>query len=102
MSSVRLAFSSEGVRRLSTLRAGARGTVADVRGAAAADRLIAAGVTPGAPIVVLQTFPAIVFRCDQTELAVERDVAEMILVTVSGGEALEGAALRPARPGAAR
>jgi hypothetical protein len=31
---------------------------------------------------VLQTFPGIVFECDQTELAVERGVARSILVEV--------------------
>jgi len=45
-----------------------------------AGRLLALGVTPGARITVLQTFPGIVFLCDQTELAVERDVARTILV----------------------
>jgi hypothetical protein len=30
---------------------------------------------------MLQRFPGIVFLCDQTELAVERDVAESIIVT---------------------
>jgi Fe2+ transport system protein FeoA len=38
------------------------------------------GVTPGAPIEVLQSFPGVVFRCDETELAVEPAVARAILV----------------------
>jgi Fe2+ transport system protein FeoA len=45
-----------------------------------ADRLAALGVTPGAHIRVLQTFPGIVFECDQTELAVERNVARVIMI----------------------
>lgn len=45
-----------------------------------ADRLAALGVTPGAPVRVLQTFPGIVFECDQTEVAVERAVARVIIV----------------------
>jgi Fe2+ transport system protein FeoA len=40
------------------------------------------GVTPGAAIRVLQTFPGIVFECDQTEMAVEREVARAILIEV--------------------
>jgi predicted GTPase len=40
------------------------------------------GVTSGASIRVLQTFPGIVFECDQTEMAVERAVARAILVDV--------------------
>ena len=45
-----------------------------------AERLAALGITPGAPIRVLQTFPGIVFECDQTEVAVERTVARAILI----------------------
>jgi Fe2+ transport system protein FeoA len=45
-----------------------------------AERLAALGVTPGAAIRVLQTFPGIVFECDQTEMAVERAVARSILI----------------------
>lgn len=83
MSSVRSTFGSDRIRRLSALPPGARGIVADVAHRdRRADRLLVVGVTPGAAVVVLQTFPAIVFLCDQTELAVERDVAETILVEV--------------------
>jgi Fe2+ transport system protein FeoA len=67
---------------LSTLGEGARGTVAHLesRRADGGERLRALGVTAGASIVVLQTFPGVVFLCDQTELAVERAVAETIFV----------------------
>lgn len=67
---------------MSRLQAGDEGIVAhvvqDERGRA--DRLAALGVTPGARIVVLQTFPGLVFECDETELAVERTVARAILI----------------------
>ena len=36
-------------------------------------------------VTMLQTFPGIVFLCDQTELAVERGVARAILVRLEGG-----------------
>ena len=87
MSSARLVFSSNGVRALSSLQPGARGVIAEVRaqGGERVERLVALGVTAGAPVVVLQTFPGIVFQCDQTELAVERGVADAILVRVAGG-----------------
>jgi len=42
--------------------------------------LVALGITSGASIVVLQTFPSIVFMCDQTEIAIERGVADVIVV----------------------
>lgn len=72
----------DAARPLSSLEAGAAGVVARVlRGSAGrAERLAALGVTPGARIRVLQTFPGIVFLCDETEIAVERTVARAILV----------------------
>ena len=95
MSSITLAFSSSrprgpkplrggGAVPLSSLKAGFRGVIVEVRTThdGRADRLLALGVTPGARIVVLQTFPGIVFLCDQTELAVERSVADSIYVRV--------------------
>ena len=82
MFSITLAFSSSGTVPLTALRAGSRGVVVEVRGSdnGRVDRLLALGVTPGARVSVLQTFPGIVFLCDQTELAVERGVAESIIV----------------------
>lgn len=75
---------SEAGRRLSSLRAGECVRVVRIerdRGDRAG-RLEALGVTPGAIITVLQTFPSVVFLCDQTELAVEPAVATSILVDV--------------------
>jgi DtxR family Mn-dependent transcriptional regulator len=67
---------------LAALEPGTKGRVVrvirDLTGRA--DRLAALGVTPGAVVRVVQTFPGIVFECDQTELAVERAVARAILV----------------------
>jgi Fe2+ transport system protein FeoA len=82
MSFIILPFSSSAVKALSTLGEGARGVVVEVRPSidGRADRLLALGVTPGAKVIVLQTFPGIVFLCDQTELAVERHVADSVLV----------------------
>ncbi len=87
MSSMRLVSGSSDVRALSSLPPGTRGTVHIVRGHGAdrEARLVALGVTPGAPVMVLQTFPGIVFLCDQTELAVERGVADAIFVRISEG-----------------
>ena len=71
-----------GAWALSSLRAGARGRICrvtrDLTGRT--ERLAALGVTPGATVRLLQTFPGIVFECDQTELAVERVVARSIFV----------------------
>ena len=88
MRSMRLAFSSEGVRSLSSLGVGVRGVIVEVRSSSdgRADRLLSMGVTPGASVTVLQTFPGFVFLCDLTELAVERSVADAILVRVRESE----------------
>ena len=82
MSSMRLAFTSDGGRPLPSLAEGAHAIVVDVRAdrAGRADRLLSLGVTPGARVTLLQRFPGIVFLCDQTELAVERAVADAIIV----------------------
>ena len=75
---------SKDVQPLANLAPGTRGKVARVTRdlTSRAERLAAMGVSPGAAITVLQTFPGIVFECDQTELAVERLVARSILVEV--------------------
>ena len=75
---------SDRPHRLSSLIAGTRGRVVRVAvdNRDRAERLTALGVTPGAPIVVLQRFPGVVFQCDQTELAVEPTVADAIFVDI--------------------
>ena len=67
---------------LAFLKPGTRGRIARVTRdlTARAERLAAMGVSAGASVVVLQTFPGIVFECDQTELAVERTVAHAIFI----------------------
>lgn len=67
---------------LSALAPGTRGTVVRVARdlTSRAERLAALGVSVGAQVTVLQTFPGIVFECDQTELAIERLVARAIWV----------------------
>ena len=74
---------SSELRPLASLPPGTRGRVVRVTRdlTSRAERLAAMGVSPGAQVTVLQTFPGIVFECDQTELAVERTVARAILVT---------------------
>ena len=83
MSFMHLAFSSDGARPLSSLREGDQaivvGVVADTAGRA--DRLLSLGVSPGAVVTMLQRVPGVVFLCDQTELAVERGVADVVIVS---------------------
>lgn len=75
-------------RPLASLKPGAHGRIVRVARdlTSRAERLAALGVSAGAAVRVLQTFPGIVFECDQTELAVERTVARSIFVEVEERE----------------
>ena len=77
-------MSHSDLQPLASLKPGTRGQIARVTRdlTPRAERLAALGVTPGASVRVLQTFPGIVFECDQTELAVERLVARSIWIDV--------------------
>ena len=81
MSCTLLTFTSKAVP-LSSLAVGEQALVSSVSDAPAgrAERLVSLGITPGAVVTMLQRFPGVVFFCDQTELAVERGVADAILV----------------------
>lgn len=70
--------------RLSSVASGQRARVIRVlhEHLPQADRLAALGVTPGATVTVLQTFPGIIFQCDETEVAIEPDVARVIEVEI--------------------
>lgn len=82
---------TDGLVPLAHLKPGTRGRVARVTRdlTSRAERLAAMGVSAGATVIVLQTFPGIVFECDQTELAVERLVARSILIEVDVCERTE-------------
>lgn len=75
-------MSASEVRPLSALASGATGRIVRVTRdlTTRVERLAALGVSAGASVRVLQTFPGIVFECDQTELAVERLVARSIWI----------------------
>ena len=67
---------------LASMRAGSQGrvlgVVRDLTGRT--ERLATLGVTPGAEVRVLQTFPVIVLECDQTEIAIEKAMARIIWI----------------------
>ena len=79
-----LAFTSRSIP-LSSLAVGEHAVVSGVSDAPAgrAERLLALGITSGAVVTMMQRFPGVVFLCDQTELAVERAVADAILVRLT-------------------
>jgi len=81
MSCTLVAFTSRPVP-LSSLGVGEHAVVCGASDAAGGrlERLLALDITPGATVTMLQRFPGVVFLCDQTELAVERGVADAISV----------------------
>jgi Fe2+ transport system protein FeoA len=83
---------SDRVCPLAALPAGATAVVVRVNDGdrARAGRLAGLGVTRGARLVVLQTFPGVVVLCDETELVVERAVALHIYVQADGTDRLNG------------
>jgi Fe2+ transport system protein FeoA len=71
-------------RKLVACRAGERVVVGSVEGAAArVDRLASVGILPGVELRVQQTRPVVVVESDETVLALERDVAEDVVVVLA-------------------
>lgn len=47
------------------------------------NKLMAMGVVPGASLELIQTFPSFVFRADQSQFAVDQEIADTIFVRIS-------------------
>ena len=68
-------------RRLDACRAGDVVVVGSVEGSPARiDRLAAVGILPGVELRVQQTRPVVVVECDETVLALEREIAAGVVV----------------------
>jgi DtxR family Mn-dependent transcriptional regulator len=70
---------------LHRLKPGQRAQIVELKSESAArlDRLGALGLMPGAWVVVQQRNPALVLRVGETEISVDRSVAEEILVRIA-------------------
>ena len=66
------------------LATGARARVLHLTGERSRDALAVFGLVPGAELELLQTAPAYVLRVGETELALDGEVAERILVEAIG------------------
>jgi Fe2+ transport system protein FeoA len=74
-------------RRLVDCRAGERVMVGSVEGGGArVDRLAAVGVLPGVELRLQQTRPVVVVECDETVLALEREIAACVVVVACEDE----------------
>jgi Fe2+ transport system protein FeoA len=68
-------------KRLVACRAGDRVVVGSIEGSAArVDRLAAVGILPGVELRVQQTRPVVVVESDETVLALEREIANDVVV----------------------
>jgi DtxR family Mn-dependent transcriptional regulator len=67
---------------LSQLSQGQKGTVAYIHAPESdkLQKLMAMGILPGAPIILIQSFPSYVFQVRQTQFAVDKDIADAIYV----------------------
>jgi len=70
------------VSTLSEMEKGERGIIAYLHTGQKGqlERLLALGVLPGQPIVLIQKFPSFVFRVGETEIAVDKELAGSIYV----------------------
>jgi Fe2+ transport system protein FeoA len=67
---------------LSSLLGGARALVSEIRGEPRRiDKLAALGILPGVELRVQQTKPVVVVECGETVLAIERELADTIVVS---------------------
>jgi Fe2+ transport system protein FeoA len=68
-------------RRLAACKPGERVVVGAVEGGAARiDKLASVGILPGVELCVQQTRPVVVVECDETVLALERELASEVVV----------------------
>ena len=68
---------------LSSLKAGAHAIVSEIRATASRiDKLAALGILPGVELRVQQVQPVVVIECGETVLAIERELAEGIVVSL--------------------
>lgn len=79
-------------RTLVACRPGERVLVGAVEGSPArVDRLASLGILPGVELRLQQTRPVVVVECDETVLALERDVASDIVVVAAGSRKSDAA-----------
>ncbi len=70
------------VAPLSQLAQGQKGKVAYIYAPESSklQKLMAMGILPGAPIILIQSFPSYVFQARQTQFAVDKEIADAIYV----------------------
>ena len=81
------------VSPLSQLAQGQKGKVAYIYAPESSklQKLMAMGILPGAPIILIQSFPSYVFQAHQTQFAVDKEIADAIYVRLVEAEAISEA-----------
>ncbi len=76
------------VAPLSQLAQGQKGKVAYIYAPESSklQKLMAMGILPGAPIILIQSFPSYVFQARQTQFAVDKEIADAIYIRLIEGE----------------
>ena len=76
------------VAPLSQLAQGQKGKVAYIHAPESSQlqKLMAMGILPGAPIILIQSFPSYVFQAGQTQFAVDKEIADAIYIRLIKGE----------------
>ena len=76
------------VAPLSQLAQGQKGKVAYIYAPESSklQKLMAMGILPGAPIILIQSFPSYVFQAGQTQFAVDKEIADAIYIRLIEGE----------------
>ena len=85
------------VAPLSQLAQGQKGKVAYVYAPESdkLQKLMAMGILPGAPIILIQSFPSFVFQARQTQFAVDKEIADAIYVRLVEEETTSQTGERP-------
>jgi Fe2+ transport system protein FeoA len=77
-------YDAAGLNPLAKLRAGQRGTIVSIQSkdAHTMHKLMALGVLPGMRVTVQQTDPGILFRIGHTQVAIDAELAQEIIVYI--------------------
>lgn len=73
---------SSALKPLTQMKKGEKGIIADyaTNDGNILKKLMSLGILPGSSLEVVQTFPAYVFQAGYTQVAVDREIASVILV----------------------
>lgn len=77
-------YDADGLIPLAKMRAGQRGTIVSLlsKNNQTMHKLMALGVLPGMRVTVQQTYPGILFRIGHTQVAIDAELAQEIIIYI--------------------